>query len=383
MAARLQAMLDAIKRGDLVELNLKLNSCTLAGQPHDLQARTAIGPPSAGAGLTDKGDTLLSWACRHGQAAVARWLLDRGADVNGTTATRGGTALLIACQEGHVNCVQLLCDGGATIELANSMGATPLFIASRYGNADCVRLLLSLGATASTVREDGSSALFKACQKNHTECVKLLCDAGAAVNSVRRGGATALCVACQKGHVECVRLVCDAAADVNIARQDKVTPILMACSRGKLDCVRLLSARGASREAVQPWGSPESQAQRHGHAELLAWLKESHDWTPLHHIEELTVERARTLLRSGADLHAGSPSPLERARRVGGNVSALLLRAARWSEASHGLFPEAARAQAVAVLRLGYLLASARYETEAASLIDAWRHIVLPHAMAP
>ena len=41
------------------------------------------------------------------------------------------------------------------------------------------------------------------------------------------------------------------------------------------------------------------------------------------------------------------------------------------------------RAQAVAVLRLGYLLASARYATEATALVDAWRHIVLPHAMAP
>ena len=75
------------------------------------------------------------------------------------------------------------------------------------------------------------------------------------------------------------------------------------------------------------------------------------------------------------------PSPLERAQSVGGEVSALLLRAARWSEGSHDLFPAPARAQAVAVLRLGYLLASARYATEERALVDAWRHIVLPHAI--
>ena len=96
----------------------------------------------------------------------------------------------------------------------------------------------------------------------------------------------------------------------------------------------------------------------------------------------VTPERARALLRGGADVRAGAPSPLERARTVGGEASALVLRAARWSEGSHELFPSAARAQAVAVLRLGYLLASARYATEATSLTDAWRYIVLPRAMA-
>ena len=118
-----------------------------------------------------------------------------------------------------------------------------------------------------------------------------------------------------------------------------------------------------------------------GHAELVAWLRATDSWTPLHHLEQLTPKRARALLRGGADLHAGAPSPLERARAVGGEVSALLLRAARWSEGSHELFPAPARAQAVAVLRLGYLLASAQYPMEAVALVDVWRHIVLPHAI--
>ena len=115
--------------------------------------------------------------------------------------------------------------------------------------------------------------------------------------------------------------------------------------------------------------------------DLAAWLRATDGWTPLHHLEQLTPKRKRALLRGGAALHAGAPSPLERARAVGGEVSALLLRAARWSEGSHELFPAPGRAQAVAVLRLGYLLASAQYPMEAVALVDAWRHIVLPHAI--
>ena len=129
------------------------------------------------------------------------------------------------------------------------------------------------------------------------------------------------------------------------------------------------------------WTGAAEKAEFQGYADLLEWLVQTRNWTPLHHLEQLTPKRARALLRGGADLHAGAPSPLARARTVGGEVSALLLRAARWSEGSHELFPAPARAQAVAVLRLGYLLASAQYPMEAVALVDVWRHIVLPHAI--
>ncbi|EOD36805.1 hypothetical protein EMIHUDRAFT_98209 [Emiliania huxleyi CCMP1516] len=58
-----------------------------------------------------------------------------------------------------------------------------------------------------------------------------------------------------------------------------------------------------------------------GSGRLLSWLEESRDWTPLHHIEALSKERALALLRDGAKLHAGSPSPLERARAIGDTLS--------------------------------------------------------------
>jgi hypothetical protein len=124
--------------------------------------------------------------------------------------------------------------------------------------------------------------------------------------------------------------------------------------------------------------TPNSQEQADTYAALATWLQSTEGWGPLHHIEQLTTDRTRALLRGGASLHAGSPSPLERARAVGGEVSALLLRAARWSEGSHDLFPAPTRAQAVEVMRLGYLLASALGST---ALVDLWRQFVLPHAI--
>ena len=102
------------------------------------------------------------------------------------------------------------------------------------------------------------------------------------------------------------------------------------------EVAKLLSSYGASRAAT-PYGTPEEVATEEGHADLAAWLVASRGWTPLQHLEAfpetsgrrrerivltriaplpqaLTVERARVLLRGGADSSAGEPSALKRAR---------------------------------------------------------------------
>ena len=55
--------------------------------------------------------------------------------------------------------------------------------------------------------------------------------------------------------------------------------------------------------------------------------------------------------------------------------------APRWSVHSHDLHPAAERAHAVALMRLGYLLAP-RFRQQAGALVDVWRHHVLPLALA-
>ena len=66
-------------------------------------------------------------------------------------------------------------------------------------------------------------------------------------------------------------------------------------------------------------------------------------------------------------------------------VGRLILKAAEWSPQSHELFPEAARKWAVAVMRLGYLIAwdEERFDGEGAApgLVDLWRSFVLPRVV--
>ena len=53
------------------------------------------------------------------------------------------------------------------------------------------------------------------------------------------------------------------------------------------------------------------------------------------------------------------------------------------SEATHGLFPSAARAHAVELLKLGHLLSrQERFNRQETALYDLWKEGVVPHAVS-
>ena len=106
----------------------------------------------------------------------------------------------------------------------------------------------------------------------------------------------------------------------------------------------------------------------------------------------------RALLVEGADVRAGdgeadAPTPfsLAAARLLLGDGAddgraALIVRAAApWSPGTHALFPAGARARAVALLRIGWLLArhlqGALAANDEVAFRDAWLGHVMPHAI--
>lgn len=174
-------------------------------------------------------------------------------------------------------------------------------------------------------------------------------------------------------------------ADVDVRDSLGWTPLMVAVRFDHDDLVKLLCSYGASRTAQSALGCTAADyAAAYGNHELHAWLKETLHWTPLHHVELLTPARARALLRAGADLQHGSPSPLERAQAIGGEAAKLVVLAAQpWSAQTHGLFSEAARAHARAVLLLAYQLGKQpQYAMQAQALVDIWVHHLLPIAVS-
>jgi ankyrin repeat protein len=66
-------------------------------------------------------------------------------DIN-ATCDAGSSPLYIACQNGHAECVQLLLQAGASLELSTipaAGGFSALHISAQQGNTQCVQLLLS------------------------------------------------------------------------------------------------------------------------------------------------------------------------------------------------------------------------------------------------
>jgi ankyrin repeat protein len=73
-------------------------------------------------------DTALSAAASWGRDETVKWLLERGADVDGQ-GPDGGTALLWAASAGRTEAVRLLLERGADPELRDRQGQTPLKLA--------------------------------------------------------------------------------------------------------------------------------------------------------------------------------------------------------------------------------------------------------------
>ncbi|CAF3254853.1 unnamed protein product, partial [Rotaria sp. Silwood2] len=77
--------------------------------------------------VNDNGINLLYVACRHGQTSVAKWLLEKGANVNIKLLKESeSTPLHGAVYHGYVSTVDLLLNHGANINMKNKFGSTPV-----------------------------------------------------------------------------------------------------------------------------------------------------------------------------------------------------------------------------------------------------------------
>ena len=268
---------------------------------------------------------------------------------------------------GHAPTVSQLLTAGTNPNHADAYGCTPLYYASKNGHVEVAALLLGAGAgTGCPNAIDGTSPIHAACEHGHAGIADMLLEAGAHVDA----------------HDEAL-----------------FTPLFAACREGHLECAKLCSARGAGRAIWCGVLTAEQLAAIRLQRRVGDWLAHTREWsTRLHHLEVLTEAQARAELRAGADVRAaarpGGPTPLSIARDLladadeatpGAAAARLVLRAAEpWSPTNHDLFPSAARARAVELLRVGFLLSrdSERYEGAASGgLMDVWRGRIMEHVV--
>lgn len=201
-------------------------------------------------GKNERGDSALHLAASEGNTALARTLLDKGADVNsvcdcdGYHSARNWTALQMAAFKGHSEVVDALLAKGADIHQKNSEGATPLHLAMTGDSLPVVQALLAKGADVNARDSDGETPLMNSFFDN-ADTVRALLDKGADVNAKDNRAWTALIHDAYSGRETRVRALLERHADVNAKSVEGYTALILAAVQGNKRIVRALLERKA------------------------------------------------------------------------------------------------------------------------------------------
>jgi len=277
---------------------LRMTSSPLHKRAEDgelLWVRTAL---DAGADVHDQGGlygrTLLHVAASGNRLALARLLLDRGANpaaadmvraggvccascvhwesvlesqrcsdqpanARSSSQERGRTPLHDAVANGHAEVAQLLLSRHAPPDALDGAGWTPLLYAATLRRLDLCRLFISRGDCDLDVQPDdgvASTALHVACATDHTQLVAELVEAGAGTEVTDALGRTPLHRACRAGAADAVRvLITNGKADVNARSGRGWTPLMYAARWGSLPVVKLLLEANADVSITDPSGA--------------------------------------------------------------------------------------------------------------------------------
>ncbi len=240
------------------------------------------------------GWTPLSIAVREGHEAVARLLLDHGAQIEakddmGRTPLYSAIELIRADDEAVV---RLLLDRGAQIEATDKYGATLLCVAAELGDVTVARLLLDRGALVEAKDFEGYTPLHLTAQHDGTVAVaQLLLDRGAQIEAKDFDGYTPLHLTAQhEGAVAVAQLLLDRGAQIGAKDRNGDMLLHMAVLYGLDDVMRLLLARGAQTEAKghcgrTPLGKALDCGRSHSVKSLLAFGASSCPYDSVEHAD--------------------------------------------------------------------------------------------------
>lgn len=213
------------------------------------------------------------------QYSFAKFLIDRGADVN-VAGGYGRTALYAIVDIRNedysalpnrktedplptLDIVQALLARGANVNLALTAnlpgrsgmdsgdttlteGTTPLMRAARAGDTAVIRLLLASGADPKVTTKDGNTALMFAAgvgyrdkntrgsEHDALEAVKIFVDAGLDLRQANTRGETALHGAADRGADTIVQLLVDRGAELSVKSKQGFTPLDVALGKSSL-----------------------------------------------------------------------------------------------------------------------------------------------------
>ena len=131
--------------------------------------------PSLAKSYSPDGFPVLALAAAFGHFEVAKYLKQKGGDVDATATNGSGyNALTGAVTSGHAEIVKWLLESGAEPNYRYTNGFSPLLAAAANGHLEIVKTLLARGADLHAKSDDGKTALAYAEERGHKEVASFL-----------------------------------------------------------------------------------------------------------------------------------------------------------------------------------------------------------------
>ena len=282
----------------------------------------------------DNGVSALLAASFENQVAVAKVLIENGADVNDVpiglrkwalsaggipltdkdllrSASRGDTALLASVRRNNAELVRLLLSSGADPTLNNHEGEAPIFLAASVGAAPIIQALLEKGVDPNTLETEKltvsmsntlqvmgrNTPLVTAAQNGHASAVSVLLAGGGDVNHNGFLNKTPLLWASARGYASVVELLLADKADPNINDVEGLTPLMVAARSGNAPIVKMLLESEADPNKIEVPDVPGSGGKSFGNTGMTALIyaaRGGHD------------EIVRQLIEAGSNVNAMS-----------------------------------------------------------------------------
>ena len=222
-------------------------------------------------------DEKLLAACRKDNEKTVEKLLQRPRNPS-VWEISGSSAIHLAAEEGHQNCVSLLLEARADKEARHRQsGMTPLHLACRMGHTVVVCLLIDRQADPNTPAKDGIGAtgMHYCASEGHLETLVILNHLGGRVDDCVSSYATPLHFASLSGHADIAKSLLELRANPESLTIDiGATPLQLASRKGNVGVVKELLAVKADKETqlTIDGSRPMHTAAQMGHTEVVKIL---------------------------------------------------------------------------------------------------------------
>ncbi|XP_055911357.1 uncharacterized protein LOC129945570 isoform X2 [Eupeodes corollae] len=142
--------------------------------------------------LLRNGSSIMAIACRTGQFEIVRYLIEQKVNVNKQVDSVTPLMETCACKKRSpevTKIAKILLDAGAVVNVSDKYGTTPFMLACQNGHLEVVQLLIE-DVSFDACDNQGCTPIFHAIEHNHSDIVKFLVECGANVTVANKKGYT-------------------------------------------------------------------------------------------------------------------------------------------------------------------------------------------------